>query len=226
MIPIGPESSSSEDRSTVIKITSLTYPLTHPSLTTPPSSDHLSATSRHVIFSLTHDSHDTSRLSHDFYDIHDHLIILLCNGIRPFGDSVSVKGSTESAILWEAFRHGRPIPHRQDTLEGFGITHYSVPPQRLIWWCTIFIILPWRRSLYCSSLSNFHTQHHRSIVSLIHSFPRPTIVPSDLSAFTHSLLFFLFWNMFPLRVDFEANSSGPLLVYILVYTGGKGRCTW
>ena len=99
MIPIGLGSSSSEDRSTVIKITSLTHPLTRPSLTTPPSSDHSSATSRHVIFSLTHDSHDTSRLSHDFYDIHDHLIILLCNGIRPFSASVSVKGSTESAVL-------------------------------------------------------------------------------------------------------------------------------
>jgi len=36
MIPIGPGSSSSEDRPTVIKITSLTHPLTHPSLTTPP----------------------------------------------------------------------------------------------------------------------------------------------------------------------------------------------
>jgi len=131
-IPIGPGSSSSEDRPSVIKITSLTHPLTRPSLTSPPSSDHSSATSRHVIFSLTHDSHDTSRLSHDPNDIHDHLIILLCNGIRPFGESVSVKGSTESAVLCEAFRHGRPIPHRQDTLEGFGITDYSVPPQRLI----------------------------------------------------------------------------------------------
>ena len=36
MIPIGPGPSSSEDRPTVIKITSLTHPLTHPSLTTPP----------------------------------------------------------------------------------------------------------------------------------------------------------------------------------------------
>jgi len=133
MIPIGPGSSSSKDRPSVIKITSLTHPLTHSSLTSPPSSDHSSATSRHVIFSLTHDSHDTSRLSHDPNDIHDHLIISLCNGIRPFGESVSVKGSTESAVLQETFRHGRPIPHRQDTLEGFGITDYSVPPQRLIW---------------------------------------------------------------------------------------------
>ena len=102
MIPIGPGSSSSEDHSTIIKITSLTHPLTRPSLTTPPSSNHLSATSRHVIFSLTHDSHDTSQLSHNPNNIHNHLIILPCNGIRPFGKSVSVNGSTESAVLWEA----------------------------------------------------------------------------------------------------------------------------
>jgi len=98
-IPIGPRSSSSKDRPSVIKITSLTHTLTHPSLTTPPLTDHLSAASRHVILSLTHDSHDTSQLSHDPNNIHDHLIISLCNGIWPLGESVSVKGSTESAVL-------------------------------------------------------------------------------------------------------------------------------
>jgi len=156
MIPIGPGSRPPEDRpKTVIKITSLTHLLTCPSLTTPPSPDHSSATSRHAILSLTQDSHDTSQLSHDPNNIHEHLIILLCNGIWPFGKSVSVKGSTESAVLWEAFRHGRLIPHRQDTLEGFRITEYLVPPQRLIWWCTIFIILPQCCFLYCSLLSLF-----------------------------------------------------------------------
>jgi len=80
--------------------------------------------------SVTNDSHDTSWLSHDPHDIYNHLIALLCNGIRPYGESTSVKGSTESAVLQEAFRRGRPIPHRQNTLEGLWITDSLVPPQR------------------------------------------------------------------------------------------------
>ena len=71
-----------------------------------------------------------SWLSHNPHDIYDHLIVLLRNGIRPFSKSVSVLGSTESAILQEAYRHGQPIPHRQDTLEGLWITNLPVPPQR------------------------------------------------------------------------------------------------
>ena len=62
-----------------------------------------------------------------------------------------------------------------------------------------------------------HTQRHYLIVSLIHSFSRPTIIPLDLSVFPHSFVFFPIQKMFPIRVDFEANSSGPLLVYILLY---------
>ena len=99
MIPIGLGSSSSEDRpdchQDYVADSSAYASFSHD----PTFTDHLSATSRHVILSLTQDSHDTSRLSHDLNNIHDHLIILLCNGIQPFGESVSVKGSTESAVL-------------------------------------------------------------------------------------------------------------------------------
>jgi len=69
------------------------------------------------------------------------------------------------------------------------------------------------------SLVIIHTWRHCPIFSLVHSFSRPTIIPFDLSVFTHSLLFFLFWNMFPLRVDFEANSSRATLS---IYTGVLG----
>jgi len=71
-----------------------------------------------------------SWLSHDPHKIYNHLITLLCNGIQPFSKSTSVKGSTESTVLQEAFRHGWPIPHRQDMLEGLWITDSSVPPQQ------------------------------------------------------------------------------------------------